>query len=645
MSKEEAQKQLQNALLTTYHANLLFLNEYDNNLYKRIDALSNAINSEEYTERFVLEFNQNDGDFDIYDIEHNIYLYDKEPKKKNNKSVNSINLDTKGSFSIFDPSLLNGKKFKKLDNETIFDKSARELTEDINEFYNIFDKEKLDYKNKKLKKIDKFIFIGTLLGRHIPSLIERTTAKLFFVCEKNLEIFRLSLFVVDYSNLARGDKRVVFSIMEDKNTFNDKFLLFLNHTPYNNYCIKYYSTDYNTSSFFDPIVDMISISKSTVFNHHLVLDNISKLAFERVNKYNIIQARSTTGKSYTLEKNRVLFLAAGPSLDENIEWVLKNKSKFIIVCIAASLNKLYKYGIIPDIVTTLDPQFDIVFNKHFRDEIMPKLENTIVLASMNTDQRVLDKINKDNLYLFEVMNPLHSTSAVNGAFTVGEMTVSLLLDLEVKELYMIGFDLALNQETGATHSIDYRSSKFDIKDIQTLEDKDNFSLKEDLLYVKGNLKEEVITTRMFKASVDVLSKTLSSKNKIKIYNLSSNGAFINETIPTKIDELNVDDFEDVINELKKDFRNFSKNRLDEEDMSFLKEEKDSICDIIKFIEETKYNKYNNFDELKDDYMIIIDKILLCEKRMTFVLSLFPNYFNFVMVYIYYYFNSKNIKIE
>ncbi|NQY22257.1 MAG: motility associated factor glycosyltransferase family protein, partial [Campylobacteraceae bacterium] len=596
MSQEEAEQQLQNSLINTYHANLLFLCEYDNNLYKRIDALSNVINTEEYKERFVLEFNKNDGDFDIYDIEHNIYLYDKKPKKNNNQSVNNINFDTKGSFSIFDPSLLNGKKFKKLDKETIFDKSARELSEDINEFHNIFDKEKFDFTNKKFKKINKFIFIGTLLGRHIPSLMQKTSAKIFFVCEENLEIFRLSLFVVDYSNLARDDKRVVFSIMEDKNTFNNKFLIFLENLPYDNFCMKYYSTNYNTSSYFDPIVDMISISKSTVFNHHLVLDNISKLAFERVNKYNIIQARSTTGKSYTLEKNRVLFLAAGPSLDENIEWVLKNKSKFIIVCIAASLYKLYKYGIIPDIVTTLDPQFDTIFNNHFRDELMPKLGNTIVLASMNTDQRVLDKFNQDNLYLFEVMNPLHSTSAVNGAFTVGEMTVSLLLDLEVKELYMIGFDLALNQETGATHSIDYFDNKMDIKNIITLEDKDTFSLKEDLLYIKGNLREKVVTTRMFKASVDVLSKTLSSKNKIKIYNLSSNGAFINETIPTKIDDINVDDFEDVKNELKKDFQNFSKNKLDEKYMSFLKVEKDSIFEIIKFIEETKNNKYNNFDE-------------------------------------------------
>ena len=40
---EEAQLELQNALTTTFLANLAFLSEYDNELYHRVDELSRII--------------------------------------------------------------------------------------------------------------------------------------------------------------------------------------------------------------------------------------------------------------------------------------------------------------------------------------------------------------------------------------------------------------------------------------------------------------------------------------------------------------------------------------------------------------------------------------------------------------------------
>ena len=70
----EAQIQLQNALTTTFLANLAFLSEYDNELYHRVDELSRMIERGEYKEKYALEFNMNDGDFDIYDILNDKYL-------------------------------------------------------------------------------------------------------------------------------------------------------------------------------------------------------------------------------------------------------------------------------------------------------------------------------------------------------------------------------------------------------------------------------------------------------------------------------------------------------------------------------------------------------------------------------------------
>ena len=94
----EAQIQLQNALTTTFLANLAFLSEYDNELYHRIDELSRMIEQGTYKEKYALEFNMQDGDFDIYDIVNDKYLYNKKPKKFNSDLVRKVEFDNK--FSI-----------------------------------------------------------------------------------------------------------------------------------------------------------------------------------------------------------------------------------------------------------------------------------------------------------------------------------------------------------------------------------------------------------------------------------------------------------------------------------------------------------------------------------------------------------------
>ena len=71
----EAQIQLQNALTTTFLANLVFLSEYDKDLYHRVDELSRMIENGTYEEKYHLEFIMEDGDFDIYDVVNEKYLY------------------------------------------------------------------------------------------------------------------------------------------------------------------------------------------------------------------------------------------------------------------------------------------------------------------------------------------------------------------------------------------------------------------------------------------------------------------------------------------------------------------------------------------------------------------------------------------
>ena len=103
----EAQIQLQNALTTTFLANLAFLSEYDNNLYHRVDELSKMIENCSYKERYALDFIMEDGDFDIYDIINDKYLYDKKPKQYNRNLIKQINFDENNTINTLEKALYN----------------------------------------------------------------------------------------------------------------------------------------------------------------------------------------------------------------------------------------------------------------------------------------------------------------------------------------------------------------------------------------------------------------------------------------------------------------------------------------------------------------------------------------------------------
>lgn len=657
MSLENAQEQLQNALITTFLANLSFLYEYDNALYQRVDALSQMINDESYKENYFLEFIKEDGDFDIYDKRNDKYIYNKKPRKYTDNAVIKIDFTSKGSFSILDREIFNGNYYTSVFDEVEyfcdFDYSQKLMLNDLSKYVQILQNTTGDYHFKKYKYIGKFIFIGTLLGRHIPLILEKTKAKDFFVCEENLEIFRLSLFVVDYSNLARDGKTVIFSIMDDEHLFNEQMEKFLTHKAHENYSIKFHTTDYNVSTYFNNIMTSILSHKSTGFNYYMMLENILRNATSRINKYNLLQFKQEP-KDLEFIKTPVLFIGAGPSLSDNIYWVKENKDKFIIVSIAAANKILQKNGIIPDIVTTLDPQYKVLKTKQFDKNSVDFIKDTFVIASINTDQRFLDKFNQEKLFLYEINRSLHSSTICYKGFSVGEMSASILLGLKFESIYFLGLDFAINQKTGATHASGYSHKSYEeiIK-----KEIDNFTLDKELIEIKGNIKEKVFTNRLFNMSLDAMSSNINTckLDYQKIYNLSNHGGYIYGTEPLSINNFDLMNFESLDKELlKTELKNFllsfSKNKLSDHDKNILNKELIYLKELIEYIELLKLDSSKTFEEFDLRVEELVNKFFFPKVYCKFLVTVFIHFFNVILQYIYYCLNSeysteKNTKIE
>ncbi len=650
MGKEEAQIQLQDALTNTFLTNLVFLSEYDNELYHRVEGLSKSIQSKEYEVRFNLEFLEEKGEFDIYDIYYKRYLYNKDPKKFNNRAK-KLDFSSNGSFSNISKASYQGIKtsidYNIEDSMSLKDTIAI-VSNELSNYIDIFN-DKIDtYKDKKYKYFSKFIIIGTLLGRHIPSIHNKFKSDCYFVCEPNLEIFRLSLFVFDYTALIRDNGLLFFSIMDDKHIFNKKIKIFIEYKNYENYCIKYFTTDYGIEEEFENIANSFVGTSPFSFNYRQMLNTLVNNTTNNISKkYKFLQFK----KNYTSVFTKpVLLIAPGPSLEEDINFVIKNRDKFIIVCVAAAFKKLIKHKINPDIITTVDNKY-IEVNEQFNfKNNAGYLKDTIIIASSMTSEHTLSMFKKENIYLCETSTRFYNYNGGTSGYSVGETSVFWLLSLGCSELYLLGLDLAINQKTGQTHISESQHKTHNIKDKikSSFVERGHFSLQDDIVSVKGNFHNSVFTSRIFMISINSLMNILDYFPNEKIFNLSKGGAYFKNTIPfdTNNEKLHLESIEiGTIKNIIHSLDEMSLNELPVNDLQELTNE-DLVLDEL-LISIDKLTLSNNLKEqsFQKEITQIINKFNFSISKFFNSELVLNNFFGIVIEYIFYCLNDNDIKKE
>ncbi len=644
----EAQIQLQNALTTTFLANLVFLSEYDKDLYHRVDELSRMIENGTYEEKYHLEFIMEDGDFDSYDVVNEKYLYNRKPKKKNEELIKKIDFDLKQSIFELQPYFTIKDKYK-VDYEKRFEleklSDLNHLTLMDSQEYTEITKEYLEKRDqKRFKKINKFIFLGTLLGRHIPKIAAKIDASSYLVLERNLEIFRLSLFTVDYTIL--GKKGVIFSIMDDVLIEERKVYDFLNIYRTDNYLLKLSTTNININRYIDTILNMLNTMNPTAYDYNRRVYIHTNRTTKRVqDKYKFLDF-SKIKKSNHFKEISILYIAAGPSLDEYIDWIKQNQDKFFIVCIGRALKKLMDNNIKVHIVVTVDEQ-EFLAKTQFDDETIKKMsKDTILFASSLTNTNVLDKFDKKNIFLFEVFYPFFQGNISYSGFSVGEITLDILLKFNPKDIFIIGLDLAVNQKTGETHASGDKTRTTKIN-LDKKQDRSEFGIRSSLVKVKGNFKKEVYTTPIFYGSIKMVEDKLRVKNNsTKVYNLSENGAKFEGTISKRIDKINFSKHKKIFLSMNNN-NFFSLNSLDALNDS----SKDNIKNEIEYIESNLKDTLNNIIEkeniLYEEFLKEIEKLFseLNKNNLLNLSQIINLYCEIYIPYLSYYFNDKKIKAE
>lgn len=588
-------QEIQQTMIEIYQKNISYFKLNHPDIFEKIQ-LFEKMNKETYHIDFI------DNHFEL--IHNNTKTYNCDPFYDAQYRAKNI-FNNENIFSLINTSseILDYGDF----DETIT--SSKYINEYINELKN---KKDFEY------DINKFIFIGTLLGVHLNDIDKIIQAKAYLIIEPNIEIFRLSLFLTDYEELSLNSKLffcINFSDSQLKNSLN-KFLSY--KSIYNNF-IRFELASKNELELISTISEFLTLENKIRYPFSEYIYGL-KRGFHYLNYSNNGFINLYSKKEF-LKDLPILFLAAGPSLDKCIEFIKKEQDRFIIVCAAAILKHLYSNDIKPDIIISIDAGKSTVKNQFDVEKEFYK--DAIIIASIKTDTDIFKMIDNSNVFFIQTTLELVNKFGLLTGVTVGDIGIKILLSLGANNLYLIGLDAAINEDTGETHF----SSYYYKKNIQKEEEN---SYKNHLVSVKGNFKDEVKTTLLYKDMIDSIN-SIDSKliENSSIFNLS-NGAYFNNTSKLKLIDINIQNFKIIDkNEIKKSFKNHLKT-ISKKGFSKLEEsENKKEQKIIK--------KLSSIRDIEKDFLSIQNKY-----NNSFVIQIVNEYFLLTNPYNYY---VKDKKIQ
>ncbi len=625
MTQEEAQSKCQ----STYLSNLLYLEENNPDLFKKITLLEVAISEGMYKERYSLEFINNS--FDVRVLADDTFVYNKDLDSDAIQRIQNITMDENKGFKTFKPIVVP-------QNYTINKDITKTYLEILFPFIEY--SQKYSSKEFKMKKIEKFIFFGALLGRHIELFVKTHSPKVILITEQDIEMFKLSLFITDYSLIAQKTT-IQFCITQDMKIFNDAIPTFLNEYELYNYILKFDIVNENYISFIDTFLNYLSISVDTQWPFSadlLVIKRATKLIKE---KYNFIDF----SKTYDIfsKDTPVIIVAPGPSMAGKIQWLKENQDKFIILSLGAAVQTLYKHNIKPDIITSVDPS--ILILNQFKGIPEEFLKDTILIAASNSIESLFDIFQKSNTYIYQVIFDLLNLGSFGGK-SVGDVTIAILLRLGVKRLYLLGTDLCVNQETGSHYVKEHQHYKEldKVEAYDTLQNK--FVTDVDIIETKGNFQDKIFTTRHFGCILYLYKQHIINfaYEDTKIFNLSD-GSFIEKTIPLDIKDVNIKDKVNKQSCLNNITTEMTASNLTVKSLSTKISLVDKILKLLNKYKQYDYNTYNNMMYDKFTINIELIELLQHEERLQMGDHLIKSFNNNVEGYVNTFFNTKKNQVS
>ena len=150
---------------------------------------------------------------------------------------------------------------------------------------------------------------------------------------------------------------------------------------------------------------------------------------------------------------QILILAAGPSLDDHIEWIEKNQQHYIVFALSRITKRLLNTSIKPDFILSIDPHAE---NFEISKEIFSFSNSCTLIYFNHLNSQLLGQW-PGNKYFIERHYPWDSDRQIenisaNGP-TVTNTSIDIALLMGAKKIILLGVDLCFSPQ-GYTHVSD-----------------------------------------------------------------------------------------------------------------------------------------------------------------------------------------------
>ncbi len=616
----------------TFLSNLDFFQSNHPEVYQKIEEYEANLTAQTAQEHYALDYI--DGYFDVQQLSSKNYLYGENSHHISKELAKRVNYK-KNSY-IFDGFMMfhNYEEHK----ESFDDKTKG--FEDIFPLMTYY----LDHitPENEMIEIEKFIFIGTGLGEHIVEIDKKIHAQEYFIIEDDIELFRLSLFVTPYYKLTTAT--LIFSIADSKEHFTKKFKQFLENSFFRNKYLKY--------SYFPAHSDeKIKLIKNALASQVFATFPYKTLLYKYLQPLKYIKEGYkflNLGKHFPLSEitqKPLLIIAAGPSLDTNLEWLKEHHQNFTILALSATLKLLYKHHIVPDIVTHIDG-FSIS-KQHFEGFAQQEfLKNSIALFGSFVPKEILHYFNKENIYITEdIATFYHKDFSAPSGPCVGSTSLMWALNLGFESIYLLGLDFALGDD-GSSHSKTHQLTQqtYDVSNDLTQE----ISFRGDFFDVQGNFKKSVKTLPLFYSSIHAMFESLPLLKDAsqQIYNLND-GAYIATTTPLHTTEVKLTQIKNAAlthKQLTELFTPYTQTKLDKSDIDSLRERYNFAQESYEYL--TSKSDASPAQEPNRYLHELISTALFLLREPTRenanLVTVFEYYLSYTMPIIFDFFNTKEL---
>lgn len=206
-------------------------------------------------------------------------------------------------------------------------------------------------------------------------------------------------------------------------------------------------------------------------------------------------------------KSEFIIVAAGPSLDDNLEFLRQNQGKKTMIAVGTVFRKLLENGIVPDIVTVLDPQARTYKQiEGLEDQNVPMLLGVTAYWGFAANYQ-------GDKYLVPLPG-VHEEKENEEVWAIGGTVTHLATEAAIRfgaeSIYLVGVDLAYPNGVSHAEGTMDRTVKG----------------TEDMLPVEGVGGSTVYADSMFIAYRQWLEDRIALTPRITYYNMSRIGARI-----------------------------------------------------------------------------------------------------------------------